>query len=509
MSNNCKIIKEALYTGEVLYDNTLEQAVEMDIALPDYAPEIFKVLSLELSSNSSIPSLSGTKLSFDIEADATVLYCSEDGKICSAHGRAIYSEAAEIAYAVKNPQIKINTSVASQSYKVMSKRRVTVNGLIKADINITQDTPTEAIGSAVGMGLELLKEQITFPSKRICVTKRIVIADEVDIPAAKSAIGSVLKAEAVGVNHDKKALSGKLLIKGEAQVGVLYLPQEGDIPETLTVSLPFSQILDIEALDERYEIYTEAVAKSCVASVSSRNDSRSISISIDVEITCRAAKFDTKEFALDAFSTVGDVNLTPLDVKVEGMPTPLNTSFKKKATLTYKDGEVGEVISISGRVGCLTYKTGENNLYIGGRLYIGAFACDESGKPIYLETTTDFEEKLPLDNAAEIKVYACAEVGSVQYNIMSSNSVDVTVLIKVCGYTTAVVTKQLIGDISVNEQTADKGEYGLKLYYSQAGESVWNIAKRCRTSAKGIRKENGIDGDRVDGARVLLVPYFN
>lgn len=507
--SNCKTVKEALCVSEVLYDNLQEQRVEPDIVLPDYLPEVFKVLSLELTSGVTSQSMSGNKLCFDIEVEALLLYCSEEGKICSVSSRATYARTAEVAYAVKAPQISINTSTLSQSYRVTSKRRVAISGVIGAAIKITQDVPVEAVSVAEGSGLEVLREQVTYPSKRILVSKHITIADEAELPTVKSAIGSILRAEAVSITHDRKVLSGKLLIKGEAQVSVWYLPEEGEVPQTLGIALPFSQILDIEALDERYEIYTETKAKSCTASASSRGDARSIAISIDLEVSCRAVKFDTKEFALDAFSTNAEVELTPLEIEIESTPTTLNTAFKKKATLTYKDGEIGEVIAVSGRVTGMSYRAIGNELIVRGKLNIGAIACDESGRVIYLDTAGDFEETVALDNAEAMRVCLSAEVAGMQYNIASSNSVDVTAQIKLCGYTAKVNTKRLIGDISVTEQEANPTEYGLKLYYTSGGESVWEIAKRCHTSPKGIRVENGIEGDSVEGARVLLVPYYN
>ena len=36
--------KEQICTKEIVYDNTVEQSVEMEYVLPDYYPNVFKIL---------------------------------------------------------------------------------------------------------------------------------------------------------------------------------------------------------------------------------------------------------------------------------------------------------------------------------------------------------------------------------------------------------------------------------------------------------------------------------
>lgn len=508
-----KLAKEALCTKEVLYSGVQDQAVEIDLILPDYNPEIFKVLSLDLSSRAIKESTSGSKFNYEIEIVAKILYYSEDSQICSASATALYSKAIELPYSAKNPHARIGTSTVSQSFRVTSKRRVSIRGTVKAEVEVTQELQLQAVSSGEGCGIELLKESVTYPGKSIEVTKRIVIADEIDLPSAKPSIGQILQAQAKSTTHDKKALSGKLLVKGEADIELLYIPQGSETPESLGLSIPFSQILDIEALDDRYEIYTEAITRNCEASISSRQDtSRGISISAEVEIKCKAMKFESKEFAVDAFSTHNEVGIQPLQVAIEGIPTPLNETFRKKATLTYSDGEISEVISISGTVKESKHIASlqADGLSIKGKMQVCIFAKDESGKVIYLEGITDFDEHTSVDRIQGKKINARSEVSSIQYNLLSSNAIEVICEVKTRGYTYKEEIKDLIAELSLSEDShEEKSDYGLKLYYAQAGESIWEIAKRCRTSRKGITEENGIDQDRVTEARVLLIPYFD
>ena len=40
--------KEQICTKEIVYDNTVEQSVEMEYVLPDYYPNVFKILKTSI-----------------------------------------------------------------------------------------------------------------------------------------------------------------------------------------------------------------------------------------------------------------------------------------------------------------------------------------------------------------------------------------------------------------------------------------------------------------------------
>ncbi|MCL2109312.1 MAG: hypothetical protein FWH20_08215, partial [Oscillospiraceae bacterium] len=60
-----KLNKEPVFLGEVVYDGQTEQGVEFDYVLPDYFPDIFKVLKCTLTPSIISYSISGSQLFCD------------------------------------------------------------------------------------------------------------------------------------------------------------------------------------------------------------------------------------------------------------------------------------------------------------------------------------------------------------------------------------------------------------------------------------------------------------
>ena len=45
----CNVTKQAVSVNDIVYDGAVEQSLECDIVLPDYCPDIVKILKCELS----------------------------------------------------------------------------------------------------------------------------------------------------------------------------------------------------------------------------------------------------------------------------------------------------------------------------------------------------------------------------------------------------------------------------------------------------------------------------
>ena len=69
-----QISTEEMKINEQIANMMAEQSIELDYMLPDYCPEIFKVLRAQMKPNIISERISGNKLVIDGVADITVIY---------------------------------------------------------------------------------------------------------------------------------------------------------------------------------------------------------------------------------------------------------------------------------------------------------------------------------------------------------------------------------------------------------------------------------------------------
>ena len=61
-----KLNREEITSAEVIFDDTQEQSVELDYVLPDYFPEIFKIIKCMTSPKILSYSTAGARLTYEM-----------------------------------------------------------------------------------------------------------------------------------------------------------------------------------------------------------------------------------------------------------------------------------------------------------------------------------------------------------------------------------------------------------------------------------------------------------
>ena len=508
-----KLIRENFTVRKTIYDGVVQQSAELDYILPDYYPEIYKVLNIRLLPFIQRRSLNGTKLEYELAAKVRLVYVSESGEISAVEQVLSYGKSQELGQAAKSMRICLSPYTDSVSCRVVNKRRVDIRGIISVAVSVTADETKQAVSGASGGGIQLKKSLITYPSRRIAVTKRVTVVDDVELGTNYPALKTVVRADSSVISFEKKILSGKLLTKGEAEVSLLYMPEGSAEPQNIKFNIPFSQISDIEGLDERYDLVLDANVASCEIKPSSKTDTPSVNCELGIDIGCLAMKFESAELATDGFSTLYEAELESCRESIECIPVPINESHRQKSSLTYNDGEIRSVIYAGaevGRITCEQLKDGE--IILRGRITIYAYAKNESGMPIYLETTEQLEHRIA-GSAQEICASAevHAMVNSASYNLTSSNALEVNADIKLSGYLYEESERSFISGVSLDESRPIESDrdIAIKLYYAEAGEEPWEIAKRCHAGVAAITEENELDCERLSEPKMILIPIVD
>ena len=123
-----------------------------------------------------------------------------------------------------------------------------------------------------------------------------------------------------------------------------------------------------------------------------------------------------------------------------------------------------------------------------------------------LEQRAPFSWTLPARSPAEglppVTVQSCS------YTLTGSDSVTLQTELLLSGQVLQQTVCTLLTDAQIDPETRlpDGGQYALRLYFGQAGESLWEIAKRYRTAESAIREENDVPADVLTAPQMLLIP---
>lgn len=510
-----KINKEELCSSELILKTKQEQSIELDYVLPDYYPEIFKILKCFTSPKIASYNVSGSKLTYELCVNIKIAYNDENS--CTVHvvdQKIMFTKSVELGRSCNEPKVCIKPSVDYINCRAVNSRRLDIRGAVSIDICVTDSSRQEVVCDAYGMDIELCKKPITYPVNKLYAEKQITITDDFELGISKPAINDILYYDACVSSTDKKIIANKMVAKGEICINMFYTCDEDKI-ETLTFTLPFSQIIDIEGIDDRFDCNIEAEIMNCEIMPRSDGDGNTkvVDCSISIMIKCNAYRMGTLELVFDEYSTSFGTSDQRETIHYDTIPKWINTTFSADCSFDSGENKVERVYGVTANVkGCHFAANSERSeLTADGMICYTLIACSEDGKSIFADKEENFTYSIPLENISD---EACINISvipfSCSYNILSEGTVDAKAELKLCGSVCCTKAAECITDIYADEDTPIQkdGNCALKLYFCENGESLWDIAKRFHSSAKLIMDENDIEDDIIGNDMMLIIPIM-
>lgn len=507
-----KINRELITVSECIFDGVQEQSAELDYILPDYYPDIFKLVKCCVTPSILSRSINGDSLSYELLADIKILYCSEKSNtIQCVSQKQRYTKTIQLGESADNPEILIIPKTDHINCHAVNQRRINMQCAVSVKIRVCGERTQEVICDIFGMNAQMKKLPVEYASKKLSVQKSLTINEDIELNDSKPPVLSIVRCETVPGSADQKILAGKLVAKGEVSVKVLYSCDGG--METMRFTLPYSQIADMEGLDESYV----CTVKPCVAlcdittSADGNGDARTLKCELKLSLDCTAVKSRTAMLVSDVYSTVYPCEFASSNLKAEQTPLCINESFRRSFQMSCNEETVEAVYdawcipkNINTRI-----DPDSKSLIISGMLDYCVMIKNENGNPSVIEKEEAFEQSIPLENAEENSTAEItANVTECSYTITSDNNISIKSEIRITGCLYKSSVCEAITEVRFDDSVKKSrdGDYALKLYFCDGNEDVWDIAKRYSTSVGAIMEENDLENEKLTDSGMLLIP---
>lgn len=489
---------------------TARQSLDVQISLPDYCTDIKRILKCTVEPGIGSVSFKGEKISAAGGITVRLIYVGEDDKIDCYETQSDLSVSSEIKNPPENAVVLASVKTDYINCRAMSQRRVSVSGNIAVSFSVCGEKSRELLCECSGMGMQTKKTAIKAQTLTCQGEKSFEMSETVSLDNDKPDIGKIVCAEGYCIIDSKKAVTGKLLIKGELCCDIVYcVDKEGNKLCKIRHSMPVNQIIDLAGIDDKSDCTVKT--KLCRLMVNAKADSSGKNRLL--EIAARVSAF-VKCSAVKEFEAVDDCYSTDYEIKAKYESrdyicpaVKINEEKEVRKTLDFQKG-VKEILHIwapesVAKVGI----DGEK-----AKIMCSALLCllytDEKGVPAYAEKSLDLEYEEKIQGKHEkLTGEANCFVKNISCTVNGKDTAEVTADIKVDGEICSVTSRKLCKDVIVDE-TAPKNSNApaLTVYFSQKGEKLWDIARRYNTTVKAVKDENTLSGDMISEAKMLMIP---
>lgn len=515
----CKVCTECLPVTEIILDEVQEQDFTQSLVLPDYDPEIFRVICCTASASITDYKLSGGKLSYDLSVMIRVTYCSEDSPVLHCVSQnAVYSKTADVPEGCDRA-VYFHVKTDYQNCRATGKRRLDVRGAVSIRIRVSAERMQEVvsdIGSSDGSdnaGLQLQQRPVTAVSEMKRTSRNITLSEDIDLGSSKPPAEAILRCSARAVQGECSVIAGKLVLRGEIIADILY--RSGAETESSVQSLhmsmcPYSQIIDLEGIDETFTGTADAQMVSFEAKPSG-GDMKTLSCTAEIRLICTACKSRTVPIVTDAYSTRAGCSCKSQQLKISAAPSALSEIFTCSTSISSGENAPEQIYDLHCHMKnvSITPIAQQGKIRICGMLCASVLTGNADGSAVLLEREEAFEELLTLNiRADEMLIFAYAEAADPSYHLGADGSLSIKCSVRLCGTIYPVTNTMGITEINLDPENAPScdRECALRLYYGTAGEHIWDIAKRCSTKVAAVMEENGLTGDVLTKSEMLLIP---
>lgn len=506
--------KEQICTKEVVYDNTVEQSVEMEYVLPDYYPNVFKILKTSIETKVLSKNVLDGRITLDGMALIKIIYLSEDNnKMCQIEQKQSFTKVIELKDKCDDLHVSVKCKNGYINCRAINSRKVDVRGVVELKVTAIKDSLKECITDCEN--LQLHKEQLEICDKNLYIEKEFTVKEELQVGQGNFPVQDILSYKAIGVVNEYKLLTNKVVFKGEILVHTLYTcnerPQE---PQIIEHSIPFSNIIDFEGIDEDYKcnISLETLKFDIDMQVDENNECHVFIAQISIRAKCIAVKNKMANIIDDAYSTSYETEVKKEKVKLERFNKILSENNILKQSLKINQSQITNIYDILSDVDDSNIRIENNKTYLDFNLKLSIFALDEEENPICLNENMPCSIEINASyKSNELKLKEEILIKNIGYTMISTNEIEIRAEIQINGLLFEVFYRDITTQIEINTEQKKKREdsCSLRLYFADEGENIWKIAKKYNTSVKAILEENTLDSEEISARGMILIPIVD
>ena len=510
---DCKLNRELLTTQEIVFDGCEEKPVDLDFSLPNYCPDIQRILKCQVYPAITVRSVVGDRLEIEGRASVHILYLDAGGtSVRYCEKTEPFSASIALRRTPENPTAQVKTRIEYINCRAVSPRRLDIHGAFSICARVYDMTKYEYHCGVEGDGLEQKTESMEVSRALACTQQQFIVGEVLEIGGGKPPAETVLRAQGNTVLQDFKIVSGKIILKGEVLLKLLYSSGLDAVSlESMEYAVPFSEMVDCDGITEDALCDIRLCVSDVDVQIRSDSSGENMLLEAEARVTAMISAFENEEITIvtDAYSTKYETELSHRQVSLRRVEDIVRETMVQKADINLGNTEIAKITDVWNEIVSVRAEIESGKLLYRGKMNICILAVNTEGKPVYFERMADIlytreRSKLPEGAVCDTD----ASVVNIGYRISGSSDLEVKAELQAETQIFVNVTGQELESVYEDEAhpRGNDRNAALTIYYAMIGESLWDIARTYCTSVAAIKAENGMTEDVAESGGMLLSP---
>ena len=502
-----EIAKDKIKLNQIVGQKQEIVTVGGDAIVNDVKPDVLKIIN----TNGTIciqkrETLNG-KVKLDGYVNTYINYLADDenGSVRTINTSIDFSIIIDIEGCKENYTLEEILNIKGFETKVLNSRKIHIKVFIETNLKVLSSEEVETVVNVQNDGnMQMLNTTKNLMSLIVENTGKCTIKDTINV---EDDLAEIMRVNFTLIDMETKTSYNKVLIKGTANVEVMYLTEDNQISNVLG-QIPVMGFIDMPNITD--------TAPECIAKVRLKNlelkpndiEEHSVLVEAELELLCRAYEDKQLNVIEDMYSLCDNVELKRNNVRAITVQNRERDTLKIKQVFTNPELLYGTILGVNLTPVIENTDVKDGRINYTGKVNSEFFVNHENNI-----TSPNFEIPFEFDlTSDQIRKDTHVET---QINVISHktyNTDDGVVLeaeVEVVALLQNSEDINFIQDIDVEEYT-NPNLYSMVIYFVKPGDTLWKIAKQFKSKVEDITRINQIeDENKIYVGQQLYIPKFS
>ncbi len=502
--------KDSLCINQIVGQKIENITISGDVIVPDIKPDILN--TIHTSGNVFIykkEALEG-KIKIEGSTNIYIMYLA-DGEVSTVRSLNTcidFSEMIDFENIKSDMNLEIEPTIKQIDCKVLNGRKVNIKVMVELKQRVYSNETKNYIKSVSNKeDIQVLNKSFGINSLIGVGTNKIYAKDTLMIENIDN-LAEILKVDMKIINKDIKISYNKVLAKADINMKIMYLTEDDRI-NCIESKIPAIGFVDIQDVNDDNIIDTNYELKNLVIKPNTTEE-HSIYVEAEIELSCKAYQNKQIDIIQDLYSPTRDFRFKQNQIK-----TLIDKQENKEICNIRQSMKIPEIVGnkiydVEVIPTILKQDVLNEQVVYEGEVALKFIYSSSNSVSIDTKTVTipyNFNMNIPKITKSTA-IQTSLEVNAQNFIIMPDDNVDINVDLNFIVNTSKNIVINIIDDVEEIENR-EQNPYSIIIYFVKPGDSLWQIAKRFKSTIDDIVKVNKIeDPNKIMPGEQLFIPRY-
>ena len=500
------VSREKLILNKLISQKQETIVVQGDMIVPDSKPDILSTLNTSGVVSIYKQEVQTGRVRIDGNINVYIMYLADstEDKARGLNTSLDFSENFVLSECTGDMRAELETSIKNIECKVLNGRKINIKVTLDTRVKVFSSEETEVICDLNDENVQVLRPTHKINSLIGTGETKAYIKETINIDS-KDNLAEILKCNLRIINKDTKISYNKILAKAEVELKIAYLTEENQI-RVITCNLPVVGFIDMQNITENSICDVHYQVRNIIVKPNSAEEH---SIYVEIEMGICAECYEEREINLieDLYSTCSNLQFNKKRVTTISRKMRRTETLNVSSKVNMPEIVGNELIDVDAEPTIIKITKTNSRIMWEGELRLTFLYSEEGQMQVSSKNATlPFQMSLDnVENAENMEAMPDVEIQSSDCRV-DGGAVNCNADLRFDVGLHENRSLDIIDEISESD-IEDPQDYSVIIYIVKKGDTLWNIAKRFRSTVDDIVRVNGIENpDRILEGEKLYIP---